>query len=50
LKRRLAEAARRFLTQPSEDIDRWVTLAGLDAEAVQQRVRILWANAKNARL
>jgi hypothetical protein len=37
----LADAARRFLTRPSDDLDRWVTLAGLRTEAVRQRVRRL---------
>jgi hypothetical protein len=35
-----SEAARRFVTQPSEDLDRWVTMAGLDTEAVRQRVQL----------
>jgi hypothetical protein len=29
-----AETVRRFLTRPSDDLDRWVTLAGLRTEAV----------------
>jgi hypothetical protein len=42
----LADAARRFLTRPSDDLDRWVTLAGLRTEAIRQRVRTLAGEAE----
>jgi hypothetical protein len=35
----LAEAARQFLTERNADFEHWTTLAGLDSDAVRERLR-----------